>query len=79
LLNAAAQKPLSGAGQMRGKAASLTKGLSMKNLRIFFLFALAGACFGQARDAEFNKLADRFFGELMFRFNPVAGTAAGFH
>jgi uncharacterized protein (DUF885 family) len=51
----------------------------MKNLRIFFLFALAGACFGQARDAEFNKLADRFFGELMFRFNPVAGTAAGFH
>ena len=51
----------------------------MKNLRIFFLFALAGACFGQARDAEFNKLADRFFDELAFRFNPVAGTAAGFH
>ena len=51
----------------------------MKNLRIFFLLALAGACFGQARDAEFNKLAGRFFDELMFRFNPVAGTAAGFH
>jgi uncharacterized protein (DUF885 family) len=51
----------------------------MKNLRIFILFALAGACFGQARDAEFNKLADRFFDELVFRFNPVLGTAAGFH
>ena len=51
----------------------------MKNLRIFFLLALAGACFGQTRDAEFNKLAGRFFDELMFRFNPVAGTAAGFH
>ena len=51
----------------------------MKNFRIFFLFALAGACFGQARDAEFNKLADRFFDELVFRFNPVLGTAAGFH
>jgi uncharacterized protein (DUF885 family) len=51
----------------------------MKNLRIIFLFALAGACFGQTRDAEFNKLADRFFDELVFRFNPVAGTAAGFH
>jgi uncharacterized protein (DUF885 family) len=51
----------------------------MKNLRMFFLFALAGACFGQARDAEFNKLADRFFDELAFRFNPVMGTAAGFH
>jgi uncharacterized protein (DUF885 family) len=51
----------------------------MKNLRIFFLFALAGACFGQTRDAEFTKLADRFFDELVFRFNPVAGTTAGFH
>jgi len=51
----------------------------MKNLRIFFLFVLAGVCFGQARDAEFNKLADRFFDEVLFRFNPVEGTAAGFH
>jgi uncharacterized protein (DUF885 family) len=51
----------------------------MKNLRIFFLFVLAGTCFGQTRDAEFNKLADRFFDELVFRFNPVAGTTAGFH
>ena len=45
--------------------------------RIVFVFA--AAAFGQNRDAEFNQLADRFFDEAMLRFDPVAGTAWGFH
>jgi uncharacterized protein (DUF885 family) len=51
----------------------------MKKKLSIFLFALAGACFAQNRDTEFNKLADRFFDEFVFRFDPVQGTAAGFH
>jgi uncharacterized protein (DUF885 family) len=47
--------------------------------RIFLILALAGLCFGQNRDAEFNKLADRYFDEQVFRFDPVQGTSAGFH
>jgi len=43
------------------------------------LFASAPGCFAQARDAGFNKLADRIFDELIFRYDPVQGTAAGFH
>ena len=31
------------------------------------LLILAAACFAQARDNEFNKLADRIFDELIFR------------
>jgi uncharacterized protein (DUF885 family) len=31
------------------------------------------------RDAEFNQLAERYFSEVAFRFDPVQGTAAGFH
>jgi uncharacterized protein (DUF885 family) len=46
---------------------------------MFVLFAMASGCFGQARDAEFNRLADRIFDELIFRYDPVQGTAAGFH
>jgi uncharacterized protein (DUF885 family) len=48
-------------------------------LRIFLLFALAAGCFAQARDGEFNKVADRIFDELIFRYDPAAGTQAGFH
>jgi uncharacterized protein (DUF885 family) len=55
----------------------------MANARIFLLgfpfLALASGCFAQARDAEFNKLADRIFDEMVFRYDPVQGTAAGFH
>jgi uncharacterized protein (DUF885 family) len=51
----------------------------MRNVRLILIFALAAGCFGQARDAEFNKLADRVFDELIFRYDPVGGTAAGFH
>jgi hypothetical protein len=51
----------------------------MKNRAIFLTLAWACACFAQSRDADFSKLADRYFDELVFRFDPVAGTAAGFH
>jgi uncharacterized protein (DUF885 family) len=47
--------------------------------RIILILALAGLCFGQSRDAEFSKLADRYFDEQVFRFDPVQGTSAGFH
>ena len=40
---------------------------------------MASGCFAQGRDVEFNKLADRLFDELVFRFDPSAGTYAGFH
>jgi uncharacterized protein (DUF885 family) len=46
---------------------------------IFLLFAAAAGCFAQARDGEFDKLASRVFDELIFRYDPVAGTSAGFH
>ena len=32
-----------------------------------------------AADAAFDKLADRYFSEYYFKFNPTQGTAAGFH
>ena len=51
----------------------------MKYWRISLIFALAGACFSQNRDTEFNKLADRYFDEVLFRYDPVQGTSAGFH
>lgn len=44
-----------------------------------FVFAFAAAAFPQNRDAEFNRLADRFFDEAVLRFDPVAGTGWGFH
>ena len=47
--------------------------------RIATIFALAAACFAQKRDADFDKLADRFFDECYFKFDPVSGTQAGFH
>lgn len=47
--------------------------------RLLLLFALAGACFPQNRDDAWNRLADRYFDELVFRYDPVQATAAGFH
>jgi uncharacterized protein (DUF885 family) len=47
--------------------------------RIFLLFSLAAGCFAQARDAEFNQLADRIFDDLIFHYDPASGTQAGFH
>jgi len=49
-------------------------------LWLTLLLLLPAACsFAQTRDAEFNKLADRYFDEAFFRFDPVQGTQAGFH
>jgi uncharacterized protein (DUF885 family) len=47
--------------------------------RAGLFFALAALCLGQGRDAEFGKLADRYYDEFVFHFDPVQGTAAGFH
>ncbi len=51
----------------------------MKTSAFLSLFALATAAFAQSRDAEFNRLADRFFDQAVLRFDPEAGTAWGFH
>ena len=45
----------------------------------FALFLLSCGAFGQGRDSAFAALADRYFTEAVFKFDPVAGTAAGFH
>lgn len=51
----------------------------MKRSGIVLILAVAAASFGQNRDEEFNRLADRFFDEAVLRFDPVTGTAWGFH
>jgi uncharacterized protein (DUF885 family) len=51
----------------------------MSPSRVFILLILAAACFAQTRDNEFNKLADRIFDELIFRYDPASATQAGFH
>jgi len=51
----------------------------MKVFWMVLIFGLAGVCSAQSRDADFNKLADRFFDEAVFPFDPVQGTQAGFH
>jgi uncharacterized protein (DUF885 family) len=51
----------------------------MKVSRIILLFLLAGVCFAQKRDDEFARLADRLFDEVVFKYDPVQGTQAGFH
>jgi uncharacterized protein (DUF885 family) len=50
----------------------------MKRFGILVAFVTASA-FGQSRDAEFNRLADRFLDEAVMRFDPVTGTSWGFH
>ena len=47
--------------------------------RTILIFLVAGVCLAQKRDNEFNRLADRFFDEVVFRYDPVQGTQAGFH
>jgi uncharacterized protein (DUF885 family) len=46
---------------------------------VLLSLAVAATAFAQDRDAEFQKLADRYFDEAVFRFDPAGGTAAGFH
>jgi uncharacterized protein (DUF885 family) len=47
--------------------------------RTILIFLVAGVCLAQKRDSEFNQLADRLFDEVIFRYDPVQGTQAGFH
>jgi uncharacterized protein (DUF885 family) len=47
-------------------------------LPLLFLASTA-ISMAQNHDADFGKLADRYFDELVFRFDPVQGTGAGFH
>jgi uncharacterized protein (DUF885 family) len=51
----------------------------MKLSVILSILALACSCFAQTRDAAFDKLAGRYFDEVVFQYDPVQGTAAGFH
>jgi uncharacterized protein (DUF885 family) len=51
----------------------------MVHSSIILIPLLACACFAQGRDNEFDKLADRYFTEVVFRFDPAQATAAGFH
>jgi uncharacterized protein (DUF885 family) len=41
--------------------------------------AISASCQAQTRDPEFYKLADRYFDEAVFPFDPAQGTSAGFH
>jgi len=46
---------------------------------IALLLGSAAACLAQSRDAMFDKLADRYYSEVVFRYSPESGTQAGFH
>src|SRR5688572_30313285 len=48
-------------------------------VRCLLLCVLGAVCFAQTRDAEFAKLADRYFDDVVFHYDPVSGTQAGFH
>jgi uncharacterized protein (DUF885 family) len=51
----------------------------MSLFRFLLVSAVACTCFAQSRDADFERLAGRYFDEVVFKFDPVQGTAAGFH
>jgi len=48
-------------------------------MRVWVVLLLGISCFAQKRDAEFAQLADRFFDQYLFKYDPVSGTQAGFH
>jgi uncharacterized protein (DUF885 family) len=48
-------------------------------LRIPILLASACICFAQSRDEQLARLADRYFDEVVFRYDPAQATQAGFH
>jgi uncharacterized protein (DUF885 family) len=51
----------------------------MKRWWILLIMTLPGLSFATGRDSSFNQLVDRYFDEVVFRYNPVQATAAGFH
>src|SRR5580700_4513380 len=46
---------------------------------LILIFSLATMSFAQTRDADFAKLADGYFNDVLFRYDPAQGTASGFH
>ncbi len=46
---------------------------------IVLLLGSAAACVAQSRDAMFDGLADRYFDQVVFHYDPASGTQAGFH
>jgi len=50
----------------------------MKASRIL-IFSLATMSFAQTRDADFAQLADSYFTDVLFHYDPAQGTASGFH
>jgi uncharacterized protein (DUF885 family) len=48
-------------------------------MRFLCLMLLAMCGFAQKRDAEFAHFADRYFDDFYSKYDPVAGTQAGFH
>ncbi len=52
--------------------------MDSRYVALFLLLAVTLSA--QQRDADFSRLADRFFDEVYFKkYDPVSGTAAGFH
>jgi hypothetical protein len=48
-------------------------------MRLVISLTLACTSFAQSRDADFAKLVDRYFDELVFRYDPASATRTGFH
>src|SRR6516164_5991749 len=48
-------------------------------MRFAITFMLGCTCFAQSHDADFSKLVDQYFDELVFRYDPASATRAGFH
>ena len=52
---------------------------TIMSCRILLIFAWAGTIAAQNGDAQFIRLADRFFNQVLFRYDPAQATAQGFH
>jgi uncharacterized protein (DUF885 family) len=48
-------------------------------MRLLLVLLVSALCSAQTRDEAFTRLADRYFDEAVFRYDPVQATAAGFH
>ncbi|HEX3876677.1 MAG TPA: DUF885 domain-containing protein [Bryobacteraceae bacterium] len=51
----------------------------MKLWRLLILASAASMSYAQTRDADFAKLADRYFNDALFKYDPAQATSAGFH
>ena len=51
----------------------------MRALGVALILGSAAVCLAQSRDAMFESLADRYYNEVVFRYDPASGTQAGFH